>query len=277
MWWSQSQLSSCSRRLTCGNRLTGGIGGRPPGEGPPPNSGRGRRGGWGGPPSSAAATCSIGSRCGGLARVPSSAALTSSIGSRSPGDVSSVTGGRTVVSRSSGGMGRDRRGEVGGRPALPARPPSSLRLGAPPPALLGTPVLGRSWCPSLFTGRSGAVARCPGAARPPRRSCWACCAQHVRLDQVIPAAGPTYLHHVYRKLVETGCQQDQLLRGARRAGHRPQMVAEYPGHQRQLLFAADRAHHLTELSVIFGGTQQIGVGVTHLGDAGASGVHLGQQ
>src|SRR5581483_3968684 len=222
-----------------GGLLAGGPpGGGPPGGGPPV-SGRCPRGG--GALSSAAATVSIGARCGVLGRVPSSAALTSSIGSRRPGEVSSVTGGKTVVNRSSGGIGRCvgplRAGREGPRDRR-----SRLCLGAPPRAgPSGTSGGEGAWGPSLFTGRAGTVARCPGAARPPRRTGRACRTQDIRLDQVIPAAGPTHLHYVYRKLVEAGRQQDQLFAGAGRTRHRSQMLAEHPRHQRQLLFPADRA------------------------------------
>ena len=45
-------------------------------------------------------------------------------------------------------------------------------------------------------------------------------AEHVRLHQVIPTAGPAYLHHMYCELVVSGRQQDQFLGGTRRPRHR---------------------------------------------------------
>ena len=130
-----------------------------------------------------------------------------------------------------------------------------------------------SWRPSLFNGRARAVARRPGAARPLGR---ACRAEHIRLDQMIPAAGSAHFHHVYGELLVAGCQQDQLFGGAGRARYRTQMFAEHPRHQGQLFLPADRAHHLARFPMKLRGTQQIGVRVTHLGHTRAARVDLGQ-
>jgi hypothetical protein len=94
---------------------------------------------------------------------------------------------------------------------------------------------------------------------------------------MIPAAGSAYLHHVYRELVESGGQQDQLFGGPRGPGYRAEMIAEYPRHQRELLLAANRAHHRAGLPVKLRRAQQVRVGVTHFGYAGATRVDLGQQ
>src|ERR1700754_2567948 len=183
----------CCRKLALGL----GAGGGPP-RGPPPPGGR--RGGAGG-------------GCfGGAGGAPSSAALTTSIGSRRCAGVAPRTTGRTVVSRSSGGA-----------PAARCRGGPSVRTGGCPTPSAARPVrtslADRSWRPSLFTGRARATARRLSPPRSARSLRWRDGAEHVRLDQVIPAAGAAYLHHVYGELVEAGCQQDQLLGGARRTGH----------------------------------------------------------
>ena len=196
--------------------------------------------------------------------------------------MSSRTGGRIVVNRSSGGTGG--RGVAPGVCRGPPRCPPEERADPPAPAApFGVSVADRSCCPSLFTGRAGVVARRTRAARTPWRAGWssragrAGRAEQIRLDQMIPTAGPAHLHDVYRELRETGCQQDQLFGGTRRTGYRAQMVAEYPRHQRELLFPANRAHHWAELPVKFRRAQQVGIGVTHLGYAGSPRINLGQQ
>ena len=94
---------------------------------------------------------------------------------------------------------------------------------------------------------------------------------------MIPTAGSADLDDVYRELLKTGGQQDQLLGTACRPGNSAQVLSEHPRDQGQLLFAADRAHHRTLLAVELRGPQQVGIGVTDLGDAGAAGVDRGQQ
>ncbi len=144
------------------------------------------------------------------------------------------------------------------------------------PAASRTSLADRSWRPSLFTDHARGLARGRGSSRSasfrrPRSS------QHVRLHQVIPTAGPTYLHHMYCEFVIAGRQHDQLFCCARRTRHRAKMLTEYPRHQRELLFSADRAHHGTRLAVELRGTQQVGIGITDLRDTGAPRIDLCQQ
>ena len=209
--------------------------------------------------------------------VPSSAALTASIGSRrSASGVVALTGGMTAVSPASGGTDR-----------LPARrrrrcrpPPSGRRTGVWVGARHRSAACpyGHHW----LTGR-GALRYSLAVRAPSRASVWTRSlrgpdrAEHIRLDQVIPAAGAAYLHHVYGELVVAGGQQDQLLGGARRTRHGAEMVTEHPRHQRELFLAADRAHHRTGLPMELRGPQQVRIGVADLRDAGASRVDLGQQ
>src|ERR1700743_299021 len=290
MCWTQSQFSPESGPLPSGPRgaawRRGRRGGPPPG-GRPPGSGGAPRRARGGGVSSAALTSSIGARGDASERngpdgaaEPSNPGFTASLGSPRPGNRSSVTAGRTVVSRSSGGAGRRRLD-----PGPPERSPRSASLERPgfacfAPRSVGVPVSSLddwSWGPSLFTGRSGALARRPRGPGAPGRRRGACRAQHVRLDQVIPAAGPAYLHHVDRELLEKGRQHDQLLGRTGRPRHRSQVFPEYPRHERELFLAANRAHHLAGFPVVLRGPQQIRVCITNLGHAGAAGVHLGQQ
>src|SRR5271166_5925859 len=228
----------------------------PPGGGPPGPPPRGGLGGGG---------------------VPSRAALTSSIGSRS-GIVSSVIAGMTAVGRASGAGprgGAGRRITGGGsltRSSL-ARSPGRAGARSAPPSLWMS-VADRSGRSPLLTGRARAVSRRPGA---PRSLGGTQRAEHIRLDQVIPAAGPAYLHHVYRKLFVAGGQHHQFLRGTGRTRNRAEVIAEHPRHQCQLLLATDRAHHRAGLAVVLRSPQQVGVGIADLRDTGAPGVHLGQQ
>ena len=163
-------------------------GGADPSGGCAPRPGRSRRG-EPARPSIAALTSSSASHCRGFDGGLSNAALTSSMGSGRRGDRSSMTGGRIVVNRSSGAA-RRRRPCPDGVPVPPASGRSeSGRSGSgrSPLACLPTgPVADAraslddwSWCPSLFNGRAGAVARRPCAAAALRR---ACRAEHVRLD-----------------------------------------------------------------------------------------------
>ena len=244
-------------------RARGGPGGR---LSPPPDGRRGGPGGTGGP----------GGR-GGLP--PSRAALTASMGSRSFGSRSSRTAGRIAVGLSSGGTGPRAACLAppgGGADAGRGRGAgSACRGGCAPsaPDPCGFSAAERSLRPSLFTGRTRALARSSGSTclRGTR------CAQHIGLDQVIPFAGSAYLHHVYRKFVVTRRQHDQLLITAGRTRHRAEMVTENPRHERELLLAAYRAHHRTRLAVELRGAQQIRVGVTHFADASPPRVDLGQQ
>ena len=243
-----------------------------------PGAGRCRRERVGAGPSSAALTSSIGSRCGGD-RPGCASALTAArsgptrldridgVGRR--GDRSSVTAGmigRPVVGRGTrAGAGRP-------GPSAPCRRLACLptRSVADPFSVSGRLVVA-PFAIHWPCGRRCAPSACRGSLGR------ACRAEHIRLDQVIPAAGSAYLHHVDRELLEPGRQQHQLFGGAGRARHRTQMVAEHPRHQRELFLAADRAHHLARFPVKLRGAQQVRVGVTHLGDTGAARVHLGQQ
>src|SRR5690606_26720321 len=125
---------------------------------------------------------------------PSSAALTASIGSRRSAVTASSTAGMIVVCRSSGA--------AGARWAPTSEGPAEAGFGR------------SSWC--LLTGGTGSAACRPPTPRPLRRAREA---QHIRLHQVIPAAGPAHLDHVHRELRVAGGQQDQLLSGTRRTRH----------------------------------------------------------
>lgn len=185
--------------------------------------------------------------------VPSRTALTASTGSRGTswlGDpLSGVAAGMTVVRCSSGGGAPEGVPRFGGPLGASGadRPPSSL-----------------------VTARAGR----PGARRALRPAGGA---EHVRLHQVVPTARPADLHDVYRELREPGGQQDQFFGGARRSGHRAQVIAEDPRDQRELLLAADRTRHRTAPAVKLRGPQQIGIGVADFRDPGSAAVHLGQQ
>jgi hypothetical protein len=208
--------------------------------------------------------------------VLSSAALTASISSRSGSG--SVTAGMAAVWRRFGGTAR-REGCAAGRDSgvWPGTGPSP-RCAGPSTRSLAAPrrlsVADRSGRSPLFTCRARIVARRPSAPRSLRGTHRT---EHIRLDQVIPAAGPAYLHHVYREFVVPGGQHHQLFGGASRPRHRTEMITEHPGHQRQLLLATNWTHHRTGLAVVLGCPQQIGISVADLCYTGASGIHLGQQ
>jgi hypothetical protein len=184
------------------------------------------------------------------------------------------------VWRSSGGSAARERGAAsGGGRCLPPAMSERAALTPSAPRPVWTSLADRSWRPSLFTGCARTTARGLGAsrgARSPRASSRRDGAEHVRLDQVIPTAGAAYLHHVYGEFVVAGREQDQLLSAAGRSGHGAQVVTEDPRHQGELLLATDRAHHRTGLPMELRGSQQVGVGVTDLRDAGAPRVDLSQ-
>ena len=156
------------------------------------------------------------------AAVPSSAALTTSIGSRNCGSMSSRTGGRIVVGRTSGGHRRRARRAGSRCRRRQASSPTVWRRYRRRGAPTHRRPLTRAGCQRL-TGpgalryslavraplRAVRVPRVLRAGRRARR------AEHVRLDQVIPTAGPAYLHHMYCELVESGRQQHQFLGGTR--------------------------------------------------------------
>lgn len=204
----------------------------------PPGSLGGAAGGGGGVP--------------GLVRGRFKAAVTASTCSRRTVDAAtSDTTGMTAVWCSSGGIWR-------------------------PSALCRAPVGERSGpSSSLFTGRARArTARSPSAGRALRG---AGRSEHVRLDQMVPTAGPADLHHMDGELVETSRQQDQLLSASRGPGDGTEVLAENPRNQGELFLAADGTHHRTELPVELGGAQQIRVGIADFGDTGSTGVDLSQQ
>src|ERR1700736_6561034 len=250
------------RRGCCGR---GGVGGLAPSSG-----GGGGPGDCCGPPpgrfddsvrSNAALTTSMSSWSGaagwGAAGMTAVGGTSEREGGRANGGRGSRAVGSSVVLLVSGALGGCGRGWARSA-AVPCR----------------ISVAGRSGRSSLFTGHARVVARRP---RAPRSRWGTHRAEHVRLDQVIPAAGPAYLHHVYREFVVSGCQHHQLFGAAGRTGYRTEVIAKHPRHQCQLLPATDRAHHRTGLAVIFRSPQQVGIGVADLGNAGTSGVHLGQQ
>lgn len=94
---------------------------------------------------------------------------------------------------------------------------------------------------------------------------------------MIPAARSAHLDDVYRELLLRRGQADQFLGGTGRAGQCTELLAEHPGHVRELLFPADRAHDVAATSVELGSPKEIRVGVAHRGDASPARVHLGKQ
>ena len=93
---------------------------------------------------------------------------------------------------------------------------------------------------------------------------------------MVPAAGPADLDDVHRELLCGGVEPGDLLCGACRSRHLAEFVAEHPGHQRDLLFSADRADRFAGFSVEFRSPQQIRIRITNLGHGDPSGVDLGQ-
>ena len=196
------------------------------------------RGRPGGPDPGARRTAAAGRRRRLGGGVPSSAALTTSIGSRRRGSPASVTGGRTMVSRSSGAGGRAWTGRrTAGRwgPAATRRASGRLAGGArrfdgrrSRLACGGAPARQRPvrWGLRSLTCR-GAL-RYSLAVRAPERAvgCLGALgslgghgrAQHVGLDQMIPTARPTHLDDVDLELGEARGQQHQFLGAAGRPG-----------------------------------------------------------
>src|SRR5436309_8616154 len=101
-----------------------------------------------------------------------------------------------MVRRSSGAAGGG-----GGRRGGWEEPAPSLTPSASGPFRTSSADL--LWRPSLFTGRTRAGTRRSGASGTTLLGRLGS-AQHIRLDQVIPAAGSTHFHDVHRELVEAG-------------------------------------------------------------------------
>lgn len=94
---------------------------------------------------------------------------------------------------------------------------------------------------------------------------------------MIPAAGPAHLDDMNRELFSGLGQAHQLFRAARRTRDRPQAVAVDPGYESELFLPADRACDLAPPTVKFGRTQQVGIGVTYLGDIDTARIDVSQQ
>lgn len=101
--------------------------------------------------------------------------------------------------------------------------------------------------------------------------------EDIGLDEVVPTARPTHLDHMDRELLLGRREADELVRGSRRPGQCPELLAEHPGHQRELLFAADGAHHVAAAPVELGSAQQVRICVADRCDTRLTGVDLGQQ
>lgn len=101
--------------------------------------------------------------------------------------------------------------------------------------------------------------------------------EDVGLDEVVPTARPTHLDHVDRELLLGRRQADEFVRRSRRPGQCPQFLAEHPGHQRELLLAADGTDHVAATSVELGSAQQVRICVADRCHARPTGVDLGQQ
>lgn len=101
--------------------------------------------------------------------------------------------------------------------------------------------------------------------------------EDIGLDEVVPTARPTHLDHVDRELLLGRRETDEFVRRSRRPGQCPELLTEHPGHQRELLLAADGAHHIAATSVELGGAKKVRIRITDRCDARPSGVHLGQQ
>ena len=93
---------------------------------------------------------------------------------------------------------------------------------------------------------------------------------------MVPATGAAHLHHVYRKFLGGGVQPGDLVVGSRRTRYLPQLLAEDPGHEGDLLLSTDRAQRRRRTSVELRGTQQIRTRVADIGHGGPSGMDFGQ-
>ncbi len=126
------------------------------------------------------------------------------------------------------------------------------------------------------SGRAGSFrggAPIHSGTRPPLRRL----PEYIGLHQMIPAAGPAHLDDMNRELFSGLGQAHQLFRAARRTRDRPQAVAVDPGYESELFLPADRACDLAPPAVKFGRTQQVGIGVTYLGDIDTARIDVSQQ
>ena len=94
---------------------------------------------------------------------------------------------------------------------------------------------------------------------------------------MVPAATAADLDDVHRELLAGLGQPDEFLRCASRARDRSEAVSVDPGHERQLLFAADRTRDLAPPAVELRRPQQVWVGVAHFGDVDTARIDVGQQ
>jgi hypothetical protein len=101
--------------------------------------------------------------------------------------------------------------------------------------------------------------------------------EDIGLDEVVPTARPTHLDHMDRELLLGRREADEFVRCSRRPGQGPELLAEHPGHQRELLLAADGAHHVAATSMELGSAKQVRICITDRCDTRPTGVDLGQQ
>ncbi len=101
--------------------------------------------------------------------------------------------------------------------------------------------------------------------------------EDIGLDEVVPTARPAHLDHMDRELLLGRCEANEFVRRSRRPGQCPQLLAEHPGHQRELLLAADGAHHIAATSVELGSAKQVRICIADRCDTRPTGVDLGQQ
>ncbi len=86
---------------------------------------------------------------------------------------------------------------------------------------------------------------------------------HIRSDQVVPAAGRTHLHHIDLQLAVPRCEHGELPGDAGPAGALPELVAVGVGDMDEWIAAsADRASLRGPLTVVPGRPQQIRMRVT---------------
>lgn len=101
--------------------------------------------------------------------------------------------------------------------------------------------------------------------------------EDIGLDEVVPAAGAAHLDHVDREFLLGRSEPDEFVGRSRRPGQRTELLTENPGHQGELLFAADGAHHIATASVELGSAEQVRIRVADRRDTRPTGVDLGQQ